>query len=306
MTCNPPAGNIDSNEHSCYHLPIQECDIFFKGVHMPQTKTGYAPVENGELCYEVTGDGPALVLIHAGVADQTMWEPQLEPFSKSHKVITYDTRGFGRSRSQDATYSERQDIRDLLTHLGVEKATLIGNSRGGIFAIDTALEFPEMVSGVVWLCGGVSGFNQEPTKAEMEWFERMEALEKAQDWAALTDLEVLFWGNGVGQPEDRAPAHVQEKMRKMIYGSYTAGGGEGRPRRLDPPAAGRLHELNIPILVIIGDLDESGTQASADVLAAGAPNARKVVFHNVAHMASMEKPEEFNKLVLDFLAENNL
>jgi pimeloyl-ACP methyl ester carboxylesterase len=95
-------------------------------------------------------------------------------------------------------------------------------------------------------------------------------------------------------------------MRKMIYGSYTGGAGEGKPRRLDPPAAGRLHELQIPILIIVGDLDESGVQASADLLASGAPNARKVVFHNVAHMASMEKPEEFNRLVLDFLEENNL
>ena len=61
---------------------------------MPTTRSGYAPVENGELYYDVTGEGPALLLIHAGVADHTMWEPQLEPFSRSHMVITYDTRGF--------------------------------------------------------------------------------------------------------------------------------------------------------------------------------------------------------------------
>jgi pimeloyl-ACP methyl ester carboxylesterase len=263
-------------------------------------------VENGELYYEVTGEGPAVLLIHAGVADHRMWEPQIEPFSGDHKVIVYDTRGFGLSRSEDATFSNRDDIRDLLHYLGVDRATLVGNSRGGIFAVDTALEYPEIVSGVVWVCGGISGFNKEPTEAEMACFDRMEPLEEAKDWTALTDLEVQFWGNGVGQPEDRAPADVREKMRTMIYETYAQEKIEGRPRAVERPAADRLGELRVPVLVIVGDLDARGTQASAEKLAADAPNVRKVVFHNVAHMASMEKPQEFNKLVLDFLVENKI
>jgi pimeloyl-ACP methyl ester carboxylesterase len=270
---------------------------------MPRTETGYAPVENGELYYEVTGEGPAVLLIHAGVADHRMWEPQIEPFSREHKVIVYDTRGFGLSRSEDATYSNRQDIRDLLRHLGVEKAVLVGNSRGGTFAIDTALEYPEIVSGVVWVCGGISGFNNEPTEAEMAWFDKMEPLEEAKDWAALTDMEVQFWGNGVGQPEDRASADVREKMLTMIYETYAQEKIEGKPRPMDQPAADRLGEIRVPVLVIVGDLDTRGVQLSSDKLASEVPSARKTVFHNVAHMASMEKPDDFNRLVLDFLAE---
>jgi pimeloyl-ACP methyl ester carboxylesterase len=92
----------------------------------------------------------------------------------------------------------------------------------------------------------------------------------------------------------------------MIYRNYMREDGEGKPRVLQPPAASRLKEIKVPVLVVIGDLDESGTRASADQLASEAPNARKTVFHNVAHMVSMEKPEEFNALVLDFLAENHL
>lgn len=267
---------------------------------------GYASVENGELYYESMGDGPAILLLHAGVADHTMWEPQMAPFSESHKVITYDLRGYGQSRTEAAPFSNRQDIYDLLTHLGVDKATLIGNSRGGIIALDFALEHPEMVSAIVWVCGGVSGADHEPRQDEIDWFDNLEKLWEAKDWAALSDLEAHTWANGIGQAEDRAPAHVREKVREMIYSNYTRTDNEGEPRPLDPAAAGRLDQITCPVLIIIGDLDTSGTQASAELLAEKLPNAEKVVFHNVAHMASMEEPERFNRLTLDFLARHGL
>jgi 3-oxoadipate enol-lactonase len=270
------------------------------------TRTGYAPVESGELYYETVGSGPAILLLHAGVADHTMWEPQIAPFSKGHQAITYDQRGFGKSRTESAPFSNRQDIYDLLAHLGVEKATLVGNSRGGIYALDFALEHPEMVSGIVWVCGGVSGADHDAPQEEVDWFNRLEAIWESKDWSTLSDLEARTWANGVGQPEDRAPAHVRDKVRQWIYDSYTRQDGEPQPRPLDPPAANRLHEITCPVLVIIGDLDTSGTRASADLLAEKLPNAEKVVFHNVAHMVSMEEPERFNRLVLDFLHRHGL
>ncbi|MEO8287164.1 MAG: alpha/beta hydrolase [Chloroflexota bacterium] len=270
------------------------------------TQTGYAPVENGSLYYEVTGEGPALLFIHAGVADHTMWEPQVDFFSPTHKVITYDTRGFGISRTENTPFSNRQDIFDLLNHIGVDRATLIGNSRGGQIALDTALEFPVISSGLVWICGGVSGADFPPTEAEMAWFGRMEALWEAKDWDALSDYETLTWANGIGQPEDRAPAALRTKLREMIYSNNTRVDGEAEARVLDPPAAARIKELTIPTLVVVGDRDASSTIASADYLAAEVPQARKVVFENVAHMVSMEKPEDFNALLQDFLTNSGL
>jgi 3-oxoadipate enol-lactonase len=260
-------------------------------------------VHNGELFYEVSGEGPAVLLVHAGVADHTQWEPQMEALSRSYRVIRYDTRGFGRSRSQQTEFSNRQDIYDLLTHLGVDRAVLMGNSRGGIIATDFTLEHPEMVHGLVWVCGGISGYEAQATDAETDWFNNMEALWEAKDWDTLTDLEVQTWVNGIGQPEDRAPAELRTKIRDLIYANNTREEPEITPMPLDPPAAGRLSEIKCPVLVIIGDLDTSTTQAAADYLAAGVPNARKVVFRNVAHLPNLEQPEEFTAAVLDFLEE---
>ncbi len=103
---------------------------------------GYVPVRNGELYYEVEGAGHPLVLIHAGVADHTMWDAQAPVFARRFRVIRYDTRGYGRSRTQDTEYSERQDLLDLLDHLGVPAAHVVGISRGGMIAIDFTLEHP--------------------------------------------------------------------------------------------------------------------------------------------------------------------
>jgi pimeloyl-ACP methyl ester carboxylesterase len=266
------------------------------------TQSGYVPVEHGELYYETTGEGLAILLLHAGVADHTMWEPQLASFSHSHKVITYDLRGFGVSRSEQASFSNTQDMRDLLTHLGVDKAVIIGNSRGGRIAIDFALAYPQMTSAVVWICGGLGGMDGDATQQEIDWFNNLETIWESKDWATLSDLEAHTWANGIGQSEDRAPAHVRDKVRRMIYSNYTREGAEGEPRPLDPPAIDRLHEITCPLLLIIGDLDTSGTRQSAAILAEKLPNAELVHFPNVAHMVSMEEPDKFNALVLDFLA----
>src|SRR4030042_336316 len=105
--------------------------------------SGFAPVHNGSLYYEVAGSGQPVLLIHAGVADSSMWNAQFALFSQSYRVIRYDTRSFGKSRTENTEFSNRQDIVDLFSHLGIEKACVIGISRGGDIAIDSPLSHSE-------------------------------------------------------------------------------------------------------------------------------------------------------------------
>jgi pimeloyl-ACP methyl ester carboxylesterase len=269
-------------------------------------RTGYAPVENGKLYYEVTGQGPALVFIHAGVADHTMWEGQVEDFSRDHTVVVYDTRGFGQSTTEDTTFSNRQDLADVMKHVGVERATIVGCSRGGQIALDFAIERPDDVAGLVWVCGGVSGMDNEMPPEETEWFGRLEELWAAQDWERLSDLETLTWTNGIGQPEDRTPPELRARVRRWIFDNYTRKDGESSARVMDPPAIGLLSQVACPVLVIVGDLDTSGTRAAAGLIEESVPGARKVVFSNAAHLPNLEQPEEFNETVRAFLEENGL
>ena len=263
--------------------------------------TGYAPVEGGELYYEVAGQGYPLVLIHAGVADCRMWDEQFEVFADRYRVVRYDTRGFGKTRTQAVSFSNRQDVADLLDHLGLQRAYVLGLSRGGIIALDFTLEFPHRAAALISVASGIGGFETPPTETELDQFSQMEALWEAKDFEALTDLEVRVWGDGPGQPEGRAPAPVREKMRDMILNNYRTQTVEPQARPLDPPAVGRLGEVRVPTLVMVGDLDTSSCQAAMDHLARTVADAQKVVFPGVAHMVNLERPTEFNQTVLNFL-----
>ena len=269
-----------------------------------KAKTGYLDVEGGQLYYEVRGDGHPLVLIHAGVADRTMWDAQMEAFTERYRVIRYDTRGYGKTTTEAVEFSNRQDLHDLLRHLGVDSSYVLGISRGSMIATDFALEHPEMVDALVLCAPGISGYQAENIPdEEMARFEKMDELWEAKKLDELSDLEADVWAIGYGRAPEGGNAEVRERVRQMISENYRTQTIEPTARPLDPPAAGRLHEIKVPTLVIIGNHDTTGCRASANRLAEGIPGAKKVEIKGTAHMVNMEKPEEFTRVVLNFLDE---
>jgi 3-oxoadipate enol-lactonase len=265
---------------------------------------GYAPVQNGQLYYETCGEGDALVLIHAGIADCRMWDEQVASFARRYQVISYDARGFGRSKTEAVSFSNRQDLCDLLAHLECSKATVLGISRGGQIAIDFTLEHPELVRALIPVAAGLSGYQHQPTPAEaslQQKFEEMDALWEKHDFQKLVEYEMQVFVDGPGQPFTRVPATLRERVRAMDMANYVNQTIEPSAQPLDPPAAGRLAEIHVPALVIVGDLDTPSSQIMADLMVKGIAGARKVVFPGVAHMVNMEQPEQFNRVVLEFL-----
>ncbi|MDQ6694742.1 MAG: alpha/beta hydrolase [Chloroflexota bacterium] len=269
---------------------------------LPNHTTGYVEVPGARLYYEVAGEGHPLVLLHAGIADNTMWDPQFLLFAEKYRVIRYDTRGFGKSQSEEVSFSNRQDLYALLTHLGVEKAYVLGVSRGSQIAIDFTLEHPETVAALIPVGPGLGGIEEEPTPTEIELFDQTEAAEKAEDWPQVADLDVRLWVDGPDQPSTRVASEVREKVRAMSLHNYTTHKSQGIPQPLDPPAHTRLAQISVPTLVIWGDLDLTEVQIAGPALTQGIKGARQAVIHNTAHLPSMEQPAQFNRLVLDFLA----
>lgn len=269
-----------------------------------QATGGTLEAAGGPLYYEVAGEGHPLLLVHAGIADRRMWDDQWEEFSRRYRVIRYDLRGYGNTPLLDQGYSNRQDIHDLLTRLGVDKTYIIAVSRGGQIATDFTLEHPEMVDALVLVGAGMSGWESEaePTPEEKQAFEEGEEAETKEDWERVADLDVRVWVDGFGRPGGQGDQKVREKVRQMCIENYRKPYGSGQPVVLDPPAAGRLAEIRVPVLVLIGEYDNSGAHAVSDAYAGGISGARKVVIEGTAHVPNMEKPEEFNRLVLDFLA----
>jgi 3-oxoadipate enol-lactonase len=261
-------------------------------------------VPGGRLNMVDEGHGQPVVLLHAGIADLRSWD-SLVPLlvEAGYRAIRYDGRGFGATETSDSEFSNRADLVAVLEACGVRQAALVGNSRGGHIAIDTAIEYPDRVVAVVGVGAGLGGFDGGATPDEQPFFEEMERLEAADppDAAALAELAVRIWVDGPGQATTRVVEPIRADIRQMVEQSYAPGHLDGKPIVLEPPAAARLGDLRCPVLAVAGALDTSAIVATARYLEASSPNARALIMPGVAHMIGMEAPDELATLIVGFL-----
>lgn len=264
----------------------------------------FVDVPGGRLLVVDEGAGPPVVLLHAGIVDLRSWDALVPHLVRAGwRAVRYDARGWGRSVADDVAFSNRADLVAVLDALGIRRAALVGNSRGGQIALDTAIEMPDRVVAVVGVAAGLGGFEAPATAEELALFAEMERLEEAEpkDAEAIIALATRVWVDGPGQPAGRAPAWIAEQVRATNLLLSEPGHAFGRPIVLDPPAATRLAELRCPVLAVAGALDVSDVAATARHLADHAPDARVVVLPDVAHVIGMERPAELAALVADFL-----
>ncbi len=265
----------------------------------------FIQVPGGRLFAVGEGDGPPIVLLHAAIADLRAWDAMVPGLVEAgFRVVRYDYRAFGASTTEDVDFSNRADLVAVLDDFGIARAALVGNSRGGQISFDTAIEFPERVVAVVGVGAGLGGFDGDLTPDEQALFDEGERLESAAepDLDAIVDLDVRVWVDGPGQPPNRVHSDIREAVRRMDRPLYEPGRVRARPIVLDPPANARLGDLRCPVLAVAGSLDISDVVQTARRLESAAPNARAVVWPDVAHMIGMEAPDRLNALIVDFLA----
>lgn len=267
-------------------------------------KVEYVEVPGGRLYAEQAGSGAPLVFVHAGVTDSGLWDPQFAEFGGDRTLVRFDLRGFGRSVTEDVDFDPVDDIEAVFDHFGLERAVVVGASRGGQQSLDFTLAHPERVSGLVWVNGGVSGAVHEPSAEQTAVFDRIDALREAGRLDELVELETHVWADGPFQAADRAPAAVRDRLREWIRAIDTRDRPVGKAlQRTD--AVARLGELDIPVLVVIGAHDTSGTRASADLLVRRATRAVRLDFPDAAHLPSLEHAKRFNAALRDFLDHNS-
>ena len=264
------------------------------------TETGFLETNGARIYYEVDGGGDAVLLIHAGVANLRMWDAQVAALRDTFRVIRFDTRGFGRTETQAIEFSNRDDIAAVLDHLGERSAHIVGLSRGAMIGLDFTLEFPDRVRSLTVAGGGISGY-ESPDEAPASMWENAERLVASKDWDAIAAFETAYWVDGPGQPRDRLDAAVRAKVHDWILTNYRAEKEEGTPRPLTPPAIDRLGDLRVPLLVMIGALDDPGVNESSRHLAELVQGARLEVFEEAAHMMNLERPDRFNEVLRAFL-----
>jgi pimeloyl-ACP methyl ester carboxylesterase len=244
-------------------------------------------------------------MVHAGFVDSRMWDDQWEEFTRSYRGVRFDMRGYGRSSPLEEPVSNREDLGAVLEHLGIERAHLLGCSMGGETIIDFALKHPDMVLSLTLVSAVPGGFELqgEPPPNLME----MIAALQEGDLERGSELQIRVWVDGMFRQPEQVDPEVRRRaaeMNRIFVENATWARSQPPPGdQLEPPAIKRLSEIRVPTLVIAGALDHPEILRAVDILASEIKNVRKVILPDSAHLPNMEKPVEFNREVLSFLAE---
>ncbi len=175
---------------------------------MTQKTIGYVEINGGKLYYEIEGEGPTLVLGHAGFVDSRMWDAQWDAFKQHYRLLRYDMRGYGKSDVATGAVNRRDDLYQLLTALNVDRAIMLGCSMSGEVAIDMAVEHPNMVSALIPISATPTGFEMQGAPPPLMM--AMIAAAQAGDNDRTSDLQIQLWVDG-----SRSPDQVDPTMRRL-------------------------------------------------------------------------------------------
>jgi pimeloyl-ACP methyl ester carboxylesterase len=240
----------------------------------------------GDISYEVTGTGTALLLSHGFGATSAMFAANLPALAGRCRVTTWDMRGHGASQSppDPACYPAKNAVADmeaLLDEVGVGRAVLGGHSLGGYLSLAFTLAHPERVAGLV-LIGTGPGFRNEAARAA--WNRRAEA---TADRLARGGLAAL------GESSE-----LHTNGHRDVAGLILA--ARGTLTQHDAHVIDGLPWITVPALIVVGEHD-AHFLAAADYMTAKLPTARKAVIPGAGHAANVDRPEQVNAELLAFL-----
>ena len=250
-------------------------------------------VING-LHVEVVGDGTTVVLVHAGIADSRMWEPQWSTWPDDYEVIRLDLREFGRSAASVGAFCHAADVLAVLDALEVDRTVVVGASFGGLVSLDLAVSRPDRIAGLVLADIPLPG---HPWSAEFEHFGEAEnAAIEAGDLDLATEINVDFWLGGASESIRSA---IREQQRRAFDLQV---GADADDSLLSEDLHGRLGTLDVPTLVIDGADDVADFRLIADQLGRTLPRSERATIAGSGHLPSLEQPDAFDAVVRPFLA----
>lgn len=250
-------------------------------------------VEGATLAGERRGDGTPLVMLHGMAGCRRDWDRLVAALPADLATLRYDLRGFGESASEDLAYSHADDLLALLDALEIDRAALLGLSMGGGVALNFALSHPERVSRLVLISPAMIGW---------EWSQEWKAL-----WGGLTsaarmgDLPLARerWWLHPMFAQVRATESASE-LRAAIE-AYHGRQWIRDPQRHELPDIDRLHTLAPPTLLLTGEHDVPDMRLIAEMIAAAAPDVRRVDYSGAGHMLQLERTGEIATEIAAFL-----
>ena len=270
--------------------------------HAGVPNAGKITAGGSEWYYEMKGAGEAVVFLHAGFMDHTMWDKQVAYFSKNYKVITVDLPAHGQTKNGDSIGLIADALKQVLDVLKISKAYFVGLSLGGGAVTDFALAYPERVHKIVLAGSGINGYETKyiVDSVALNYFDDlMSALEK-KDTAVAAEVFVSYWYDGPYRKPGEVDSSQRRWMYEKTYNTMIVHKVRGWPQFAKPPAVNRIDSIAVPALILAGDKDMRYILDAAEVLDQRIPKSRRIIIPGVAHMMNLEKPDEFNRVVESF------
>lgn len=236
----------------------------------------------------------ALLLCNGLATDLGMWEPQIDEFSKNYRVIRYDMRGHGGTAATPPPYSLSllvEDLRSLLDALGVDQVHFAGMSLGGMVGQAFAVRYPHRLLSLV-LCDTAARMRREIWEGRIKQVE-IEGIEP------MVEPSILRWFT---KPFLEANPLLMDKIRQMIRRVSVEGYLGGARVVMEMNHVQQLAKISTPTLVIVGREDVSTPVAEAQLMHEHITGSALSVIDDAAHLPNIERPEEFNRALKQFLA----
>ena len=261
---------------------------------MPEKK-----VNDINIYYKITGEGEPLLLIHGLGSSTRDWEEQVPVFSQKYQVIIIDLRGHGKTDKPKEPYSIpmfAEDIAELMKSLDINQVNALGISLGGSIAFQFAIDYPEMVKSLVIVNTGVE-FKLDSFKARYNFFMRKFIV----SLVGMKKMGEVLAPRLFIKPE-------QEDLRQKLIERWAENDKKAYLNALKSlkgwTAKDRIHTINCPTLVISSDEDYTPVSVKEEYTAL-IPKGKVVVIDDARHAVTMEKPNQFNKIVMEFLSEHS-
>jgi len=257
-----------------------------------QAREGYADLPGVRLWYKDTGGrGIPVVILHSNTGSSQNWDHQIQPFTAAgFRLIAYDRRGWGKSTTDAAQPgTAADDLHALMKFLGVDRFHLIGTAGGGFVAFDYALSFPEQLRSLIVVnsIGGVQ---------DADYLELGRRLRPPQFDAMPPELRELGPAYRAADPEGTKRWIELERMSRQS--------GAAAQTYRNRMTFAMLESIKLPVLLMTGDADMYAPPPLLRMFSARIKGAESLIIPEAGHSAYWEKPDVFNRAVLDFMRKH--
>ncbi|MFD3220578.1 alpha/beta fold hydrolase [Staphylococcus saprophyticus] len=253
--------------------------------------------------FESKGNGENILLLHAGITDSRMWDNEFHLLSEKYRVVRLDLPGFGLSDFTGGNYSYSNIINEILTHLDINHTHILAASFGGKIAIDFYLDHSEKCLSLALLSPALGGWEDSSFLQEYEEEEEKLLQEGKIEEIALFNYKTWILRN-------RSPELINTDVKQLVVDmqtefltkpelDYSCEEIETKDNIL------QIKNIQVPVLIINGEYDVQDFQDISELMSNEIPHIKNCTIPKAAHLANMESPKQFFKLISEFFADNS-